>query len=181
MQILLLVFPENICYYLHMAREPVNDYGLTIKQQKFAEAYVATNDAKQSLLNAGYAPVHRTDTGELDASKTVKRAHQYLSNPKIRAYIETLREEVVEKVSWDAQKVMDKVYQTYMRATDAEDYTNANRSMELIAKHLGMFVDKKEIRQEISGINEDDEQDIQKLAEVIGLKVVKNGRQGQVN
>ena len=88
---------------------------------------------------------------------------------------------MIEKVSWDAQKVMDKVYQTYMRATDAEDYTNANRSMELIAKHLGMFVDKKEIRQEISGINVDDEQDIHKLAEVIGLKVVKNGGKGQVN
>ena len=53
--------------------------------------------------------------------------------------------------------------------------------MELIAKHLGMFIDKKEIRQEISGINVDDEQDIHKLAEVIGLKVVKNGKQGQLN
>ena len=158
-----------------MAKEAVNDYGLTIKQQKIAESYVATNDASQSLIDAGYAPVVRTDTGELDKSKTAKRAQQYLSNPKIRAYIETLREEVVEKVSWTAEKVIDKMYQTYLRATDNNDYTNANRSMEAIAKHLGMFVDKKEIKQEFSGMSDNSDEDIQKLADVIGLKVVKSG------
>ena len=57
-----------------MAKEAVNDYGLTIKQQKFAEGYVATNNASQALIDAGYAPVVRTDTGELDKSKTAKRA-----------------------------------------------------------------------------------------------------------
>ena len=158
-----------------MAKESVNDYGLTIKQQKFAEAYIATNDASKALIDAGYAPVVRTDTGELDKSKTAKRAQQYLSNPKIRAYVETLREEVVEKVSWTAEKVIDKMYQTYLRATDNDDYTNANRSMESIAKHLGMFVDKKEIKQEFSSMTGSSDDDIQKLADVIGLKVVKSG------
>ena len=117
----------------------------------------------------------RTDTGELDKSKTAKRAQQYLSNPKIRAYIETIREEVIEKVSWTAEKVIDKMYQTYLRATDNDDYTNANRSMESIAKHLGMFVDKKEIKQEFSSMTGSSDDDIQKLADVIGLKVVKSG------
>jgi phage terminase small subunit len=153
----------------------MNDYGLTIKQQKFAEAYVATNDASKALIDAGYAPVVRTDTGELDKSKTAKRAQQYLSNPKIRAYVETIREEVIEKVSWTAEKVIDKMYQTYLRATDNDDYTNANRSMESIAKHLGMFVDKKEIKQEFSSMTGSSDDDIQKLADVIGLKVVKSG------
>jgi len=153
----------------------MNDYGLTIKQQKFAEAYVGTNNASQSLIDAGYAPVVRTDTGELDKSKTAKRAQQYLSNPKIRAYVETIREEVIEKVAWTAEKVIDKMYQTYLRATDNNDYTNANRSMESIAKHLGMFVDKKEIKQEFSSMTGSSDDDIQKLADVIGLKVVKSG------
>ena len=153
----------------------MNDYGLTIKQQKFAEAYVGTNNASQSLIDAGYAPVVRTDTGELDKSKTAKRAQQYLSNPKIRAYVETIREEVIEKVAWTAEKVIDKMYQTYLRATDNNDYTNANRSMESIAKHLGMFVDQKEIKQEFSSMTGSSDDDIQKLADVIGLKVVKSG------
>ena len=153
----------------------MNDYGLTIKQQKFAEAYVGSNDASKALIDAGYAPVVRTDTGVLDKSKTAKRAQQYLSNPKIRAYVETIREEVIEKVSWTAEKVIDKMYQTYLRATDNDDYTNANRSMESIAKHLGMFVDKKEIKQEFSSMTGSSDDDIQKLADVIGLKVVKSG------
>ena len=153
----------------------MNDYGLTIKQQKFAEAYVGSNNASKALIDAGYAPVVRTDTGELDKSKTAKRAQQYLSNPKIRAYVETIREEVIEKVSWTAEKVIDKMYQTYLRATDNDDYTNANRSMESIAKHLGMFVDKKEIKQEFSSMTGSSDDDIQKLADVIGLKVVKSG------
>lgn len=67
------------------------------------------------------------------------------------------------------------MYQTYLRATDNNDYTNANRSMEAIAKHLGMFVDKKEIKQEFSGMSDNSDEDIQKLADVIGLKVVKSG------
>lgn len=153
----------------------MNDYGLTIKQQKFAEAYVGSNNASKALIDAGYAPVVRTDTGVLDKSKTAKRAQQYLSNPKIRAYVETIREEVIEKVSWTAEKVIDKMYQTYLRATDNDDYTNANRSMESIAKHLGMFVDKKEIKQEFSSMTGSSDDDIQKLADVIGLKVVKSG------
>jgi len=67
------------------------------------------------------------------------------------------------------------MYQTYLRATDNDDYTNANRSMESIAKHLGMFVDKKEIKQEFSSMTGSSDDDIQKLADVIGLKVVKSG------
>jgi phage terminase small subunit len=136
---------------------------------------VGSNNASKALIDAGYAPVVRTDTGELDKSKTAKRAQQYLSNPKIRAYVETIREEVIEKVSWTAEKVIDKMYQTYLRATDNDDYTNANRSMESIAKHLGMFVDKKEIKQEFSSMTGSSDDDIQKLADVIGLKVVKSG------
>ena len=38
-----------------------------------------------------------------------------------------------------------------------------------------MFVDKKEIKQEFSGMSDNSDEDIQKLADVIGLKVVKSG------
>ena len=52
------------------------------------------------------------------------------------------------------------MYQTYLRATDNDDYTNANRSMESIAKHLGMFVDKKEIKQEFSSMTGSSDDDV---------------------
>ena len=162
-----------------------DDYGLTRKQIRFAEEYIATNDATHALLEAGYAPVKKAD-GDLDKTRTGRRAQQYLANPKLRAYIEILRDDVVEKVSWDAQKVLDKMYQTYMRATEAEDYTNANRSLENMGKHLGMFIDKKEIKQNTnfhgadSTFTADLDADIKNLAAIsgydMGLKVVDGGK-----
>ena len=162
------------------------NYGLTRKQIRFAEEYIATNDATHALLEAGYAPVKKAD-GDLDRTRTGRRAQQYLANPKLRAYIEILREDVVEKVSWNAQKVLDKMYQTYMRATEAEDYTNANRSLEHMGKHLGMFIDKKEIKQNTTfqGVDEaftpDVDSDIKRLADISGysLSVIKGGKGGE--
>ena len=161
-------------------------YNLTKKQTKFAEVYIETNDPIHALVEAGYAPVNTKD-GRLDRTRTARRAQQYLSNPKLRAYIEMLREDVVEKVSWNAQKVLDKMYQTYMRATEAEDYTNANRSLENMGKHLGMFIDKKEIKQNThfhgadSTFTSDLDADIKNLAAVsgynVGLKVVDGGKE----
>ena len=160
------------------------NYGLTRKQIRFAEEYISTNDATHALLEAGYAPVKKSD-GDLDRTRTGRRAQQYLANPKLRAYIEILRDDVVEKVSWDAQKVLDKMYQTYMRATEAEDYTNANRSLENMGKHLGMFIDKKEIKQNTTttfqGSDEaftpDVDSDIQRLANISGYSVIKGGKE----
>lgn len=157
-------------------------YNLTKKQTRFAELYIETNDPIHSLVEAGYAPV-KTKDGRVDRTRTARRASSYLSNPKLRAYIEILREDVVEKVSWNAQKVLDKMFQTYMRATEAEDYTNANRSLENMGKHLGMFIDKKEIKQNTTfqGIDEtftpDVEEDIKRLANISGYSVIKGGKE----
>ena len=166
------------------------NYGLTRKQIRFAEEYIATNDATHALLEAGYAPVKKAD-GDLDRTRTGRRAQQYLANPKLRAYIEILRDDVVEKVSWDAQKVLDKMYQTYMRSTEAEDYTNANRSLENMGKHLGMFIDKKEIKQHPhfhgadSTFTSDLDADIKNLAAISGyevdLKVIDGGKKRDSN
>ena len=166
------------------------NYGLTRKQIRFAEEYIATNDATHALLEAGYAPVKKAD-GDLDRTRTGRRAQQYLANPKLRAYIEILRDDVVEKVSWDAQKVLDKMYQTYMRATEADDYTNANRSLENMGKHLGMFIDKKEIKQNThfhgadSTFTSDLDADIKNLAAISGyevdLKVIDGGKKRDSN
>ena len=160
------------------------NYQLTKKQSRFAELYLETNDLVHSLVEAGYAPV-KTRDGRLDPKRTQRRAHQYLSNPKIRAYVELLREDVVEQVSWNAQKVLDKMFQTYMRATEAEDYTNANRSLENMGKHLGMFISKSEIKQNTTttfqGTDEtftpDVEEDIKRLANISGYSVIKGGKE----
>jgi hypothetical protein len=72
-----------------------------------------------------------------------------------------------------------------MRSTEAEDYTNANRSLENMGKHLGMFIDKKEIKQNTTttfqGSDEaftpDVDSDIQRLANISGYSVIKGGKE----
>ena len=61
------------------------------------------------------------------------------------------------------------------------DFTNANRSMETIARHLGMFIEKSEQKIKMSGFSDEDEEeklnkDIDKLADMVGLKVVEGGK-----
>jgi hypothetical protein len=53
--------------------------------------------------------------------------------------------------------------------------------METIARHLGMFIEKSEQKIKMSGFSDEDEEeklnkDINKLADMIGLKVVEGGK-----
>ena len=83
------------------------------------------------------------------------------------------------------------MYQTYMRSTEAEDYTNANRSLENMGKHLGMFIDKKEIKQNTHFHGADStftshlDADIKNLAAISGfeedLKVIDGGKKRDSN
>ena len=84
-------------------------------------------------------------------------------------------------MAWNADKVLEKVSKVYEQAMDDSDFTNANRSMETIARHLGMFVDKSEQKIKMSNFAETDseekmEEDIKNLADVVGFKVIKGGK-----
>lgn len=51
--------------------------------------------------------------------------------------------------------------------------------MENIGKHLGMFVDVSKIEQNITTselLTNDTDKDIERLADVVGLKIVKGGK-----
>ena len=84
-------------------------------------------------------------------------------------------------MAWNADKVLEKVSAVYENAMGDGDFTNANRSMETIARHLGMFVEKSEQKIKMSNFSDADteekiEGDIKNLADMVGLKVVKGGK-----
>ena len=81
-------------------------------------------------------------------------------------------------MTWDAEKVLKRFDEIYQKALDEQDFTNATRSMENIAKHLGMYVERSEQRiGSLDGMKtEDIDKDISKLADVVGLKVVNGGK-----
>ena len=149
--------------------------GLSPRQEKFCMEYMATGDIVHAYKAAGYA------LGK-NESKTRQRAWATLhTNKKIKKRLENLREEALRRMAWNADKVLEKVSKVYEQAMDDSDFTNANRSMETIARHLGMFIDKSEQKIKMSNFSETDsekkmEEDIKNLADMVGFKVIKGGK-----
>ncbi len=149
--------------------------GLTAKQEKFAMECVATGDMFHSYIAAGYKE------GKTMKDTMQRAKNLYYSNKKVRRRIENLKEEALRRMSWNSEKVLEKVAAIYDQAMTGEDFTNANRSMETIARHLGMFVDKSEQKIKMSHFAESDneekiQKDIENLADMVGLKVVEGGK-----
>ena len=149
--------------------------GMTAKQEKFAMECVATGNLVHAYLAAGYSQM-KTDKLTLQAAKNL-----FYNNKKIKRRIEHLKEEALRRMSWNAEKVLEKVAAVYEQAMTEQDFTNANRSMETIARHLGMFVDKSEQKIKMSHFADSDTEekiskDIEDLADMVGLKVVDGGK-----
>ena len=149
--------------------------GMAPKQEKFCMEYMATGDALVAYKAAGYKE------GK-NVSDTRRRAYALLSKPKINQRIKDIREEAMTKMAWNADRVMDRLDEVYQHSLSNSDYTNANRAVESVAKHLGMFVERSEqkinMAQSLDGGSDKEsvQKDIEKLAEIAGLKVISGGK-----
>ena len=126
---------------------------LTEKKKLFADHYLVNLNATEAAKLAGYS------------EKTAySQGHRLLKDVEVHAYIEERQKERAEKLELDADWVLEKlktVVDMSMQAKPVEkwdynekklvetgeyqyDSTGANRALELIGKHLGMFKDKIE-------------------------------------
>ena len=131
--------------------------------------YAATGDELEAFKKAGY---REDDTDGL----TRRRARQLLNNKKVQARIAEFQELALKRISWTKEKVLEKMNEVYQSAMTESDHTNANRALESIGKHLGMFVDLSKVEQKITTeelLSKDVDKDIERLADVVGLKLVK--------
>jgi phage terminase small subunit len=126
---------------------------LTDKQEAFIREYMVDLNATQAAIRAGYSEKTATEQGS-----------RLLTNVKVLARIEELKNKRAEKLEVDAEWVLKRLMQISDRCMTAEpvlafnyetkeleetgeykfDSTGANKSTELIGKHLGMFKDKVE-------------------------------------
>jgi phage terminase small subunit len=148
--------------------------GMSPKQEKFCMEYIATGDSLTAYKAAGYAP------GK-NHSDTRRRAGTLLKKPKIEQRINDLREVALDRMAWSADHVLQRLDEVYQHALSNGDYTNANRSVENVAKHLGMFVERSEQRIKMGALGDSDEKekvqnDISRLAEIAGFKVIEGGK-----
>lgn len=132
---------------------------LNAKQEIFIKEYLVDLNATQAAIRSGYSE----KTAAAQASRLLKDVN-------IRARIDELQGIRAEKLELDAQWVLDKlvkVTQMSMQAKPVEkwdyqerklvetgeyvyDSNGANKALELIGKHLGMFKDKIEHSGEMS-------------------------------
>lgn len=132
--------------------------GITAKQLRFAQEYVVDRNITQAAIRAGYTKRSAYSTG-----------HELLQKPEVQAEVERLTAEIAEKAKIKAEdivrdliEVKDRCMQkapvmTFtaagpMQLIDEEgrnvwkfDANGANKSLELLGKHIGMFVDRKEL------------------------------------
>lgn len=127
------------------------DKKLTPKQQLFVKEYLIDLNATQACIRAGY--------GEKNAKQ---QGTENLAKPIIKEAIQEAMQKRSEKVELDANWVLTKLKAIAERCMAAEpvmvrgedgmepsgeykfDSSGANKSLELIGKHLKMFTDKVE-------------------------------------
>ncbi len=133
---------------------------LTAKQQRFVEEYLIDLNATQAAIRAGYSS---------ESARQI--AADNLSKPNISHVIEVAKAQRAAKAAVDAEMVLiglkevaerclqakpvlvfDRVKREFVPALDEEgrtvyefDSQGANRAFELMGKHIGMFVERKEI------------------------------------
>jgi phage terminase small subunit len=108
---------------------------LNMKQKKFADNYIATGNATESYLKAGY----RAEGNSAEAS-----ASRLLSSVKVLEYIQERNELLDVQIIADLTEAK-RFWTEIMRDEDA-DLKDRLKASEYIAKTNGAFIDKKEIQ-----------------------------------
>jgi phage terminase small subunit len=137
---------------------------LTPKQEKFCLLYIELGNAAEAYRRA-YA------CANMSAATIQREATRLLANPTITTRLLQLRAQVAEKAVLDKAWVLDKIRKNVEVSlgeqtltlkvqkrdkgsgvvtvseieVSAHDAAAANKGLELLARHLGMFVDKHEV------------------------------------
>lgn len=132
---------------------------LTDKQKRFCDEYLIDLNATQAAIRSGYSKKTAQQMGS-----------ENLLKPVIQAYIEQKQKKIAEKnnisVEWVITRLVENCDRS-MQAVAVLDHEGnetgeyryeanaANRSLELIGKHLGMFGDKLQLNGDINvNVNE---------------------------
>jgi phage terminase small subunit len=113
------------------------------KQKRFCEEYLKDLNATEAAIRTGYSPTSAAVSG-----------HRNMQNKFVIEYLNSLRDEIKERSLVDEIWVLKKLTTIVERSLQEEpvndnkgnftgvykyDSAGANRALELIGKHLGMF------------------------------------------
>lgn len=106
---------------------------LSYRQRRFCEEFVIDYKASAACRRAGYSEKYAS-----------RQSYQLLNHEGCKAYIDYLDDTKAAKItSVDPDYVVQKIV-TIVNKENAKD-TDKLRGLELLARHLGMFIEKTEI------------------------------------
>ncbi len=100
------------------------------RQQRFVEEYMIDLNATAAAARAGY--------------KDPNKGRQLVSKGNVSESIQALREKLSKKTEITAIQVLNDIVRRGKLAEEAGQYGPALKSCELLAKHLGMMIEKQE-------------------------------------
>lgn len=115
---------------------------MTPRQKNFVEEYLVDYNATAALKRAGYLVAD---------SNAKKYASELMDHPAIRCAINVASENKASKSAIKPDYVIKKIMRTIESAEQSGAHNAVLKGCELLARHLGMFIE----RQEISGPNGD--------------------------
>ena len=107
---------------------------LTPLQKAFSYAYISCFNATQAIKEAGY-----------NTNNHGKIAHQLLNNPRVRAFIDQLLINRSDLITVDVNYVVHKITRAMEKSDAAGKYNEVLRGAELLARYLGMFIERHEV------------------------------------
>lgn len=125
-----------------MAREKLNEFGLTGKQEKFAQAFVETGDASEAFRRA-------YDASNMNANSVNRKAHEAKNHVKISARIDQLRSKVAKRHDITVDTLLDKLNKVYTVALSAETPQSSAAVQAVMGQAKLLGLDKQLI--ELSG------------------------------
>jgi hypothetical protein len=139
------------------------------KHEVFAREIVRGTPITKAYVVAGY-PANRGNASRLRLHEGIKARIEELQGQKTAA-VELATLTAAEKAGLDHFWVMRSLRRNATVAARRGDTAASNRAVELIGKHLNMFVDRKEI--EISYVDDADEY-LQRIMEIVNAKTVEH-------
>ena len=95
---------------------------LTPQQARFCSYYIESGNARQSALNAGYS------------ESTANNANSILKNSAIMGRLAENEKNIIRSSNWNKDRIISELERVYSLAIADNQLTNANKTLELLAK-----------------------------------------------
>jgi phage terminase small subunit len=139
------------------------------KWERFAQELAGGKTAGQAYELAGFSP-NPANAWRLHQREEVRRRIEEILDQKQRA-VDKVVANAAERAGVDQFWVSRNLRRNAVMAMRVGDRAAAARSLELIGKHLGMFIDRKSV--EVSYVDDADEY-LAKLLELVGKPVLEH-------